>query len=175
MNPATQEKLSQLARSALETCLGRLSAVTPGSWSVESARALMPGTPFIPAAGQGTEAVVMGVSLPAAFSTVLLFSAADAPLLAAAFAPAPPTAAASQDETALLEIGNITLNALVNTLLRAIRRSSIPSVPVRLPAVDLKPQPGCGAVIVSFTVKLEGRTSRAEIAAFLPPALIANF
>ena len=174
MNPATQEKLSQLARSALEACLGRLSAVTPGSWSVESARALPPGSPFIPAAGQGAEAVAMGVALPAAFSTVLLFAAADAPLLAAAFSPAPP-AAVSEGETALLEIGNITLNALVNTLLRAIRRSSIPSVPVRLPAVDLKPQPGCGAVIVSFTVTLEGRTSRAEIAAFLPPALIAAF
>jgi len=75
MNPATQEKLSQLARSALEACLGRLSAVTPGSWSVESARALPPGSPFIPAAGAsaaGEFAPVTAVSHLSAESGICL-------------------------------------------------------------------------------------------------------
>lgn len=172
MNPATQEKLAQLARTSLEACLGKLTAVTPGRWAVESARALPPGAPFAPAAGTGAEAVVLGVTGPASFSTAMLFSSGDAPALAAAFALAP-RPAGGEDESALLEIGNITLNALVNALLRALKRSSIPSVPVRLPAVDLKPQPGCGAVIVAFSVSIDGRTARAEIAAFLPPALAA--
>lgn len=174
MNPATQEKLSQLARTSLEACLGKLSSVTPGRWSVESARALPAGAPFSPAAGPGAEAVVLGVSGPASFSTAMLFASADAPTLAAAFALVPKPAG-EQDDSALLEIGNIALNALVNALLRSLKRSSIPSVPVRLPAVDLKPQPGCGAVIASFSVSLDGRTARAEIVAFLPPALAAAF
>lgn len=174
MNPATQEKLAQLARTSLEACLGKLSAVTPGRWSVASARALPPGAPFTPAAGAGAEAVVLGVTGPASFSTAMLFSSGDAPALADAFS-LYPRPAGGDSESALLEIGNIALNAMVNTLLRTLKRSSIPSVPVRLPAVDLKPQPGCGAVIVSFSVSLEGRTARAEIVAFLPPALAAAF
>lgn len=174
MNVASQEKLSQLARAALEACLAKLTAATPGRWTLESARALPPGAPFAPAAGRGADAVVIGVACPAAFSTALLYSPADADLLAASFAALPSGGDAGREVT-LQEIGNITLNALVNALLRALKRSSIPSVPVLLPAVDLKPQPGCPAVVVSFSVTLEGRTARAEIAAFLPPALAALF
>ncbi len=184
MNITNKDTLKLLAAAGLEKCLLRLTKVTPGTWLLSGVR-VFSGTVRDAVRRKEGEAqpgaaIRVKIKGPIPFTTALLFNPADTKYISGCFAEDSVygTLIADQPEVTIIEIGNIVLNALANSLLKAFNRSAVPSVPAYF-------QGGPGAIeewlgvgpaeftVVSaaFTMQRGGVSARAEILAFLPPHL----
>lgn len=176
-----EDALEKLAAAGLEKCLRRLSAVSHGEWRLEGAKALAAGQPGAPDP-VGREAVRITVGHPAPFAAVLLFSGPDSEHLYRCFVRDELRGELGPDGRliTLLELGNITLNALINSLLKALRKTAIPSVPEHLSrgSDPFLPAPGAKPPLVvlsvSFSAARDGRRADLEAVAVLPASLLAE-
>lgn len=179
-----EDALALLTKAGLEKCLLRMTEVSPGAWLLAGVRVFK---------GQVREAIRSGErgEKPAAairikikgdtpFVTAIIFNPEDIKHISRCFAEdlfyGP--VSGEQPDVTVIEIGNILLNALANSLLRAFGKSAIPSVPAHFQGDYGAIEKWLGAgpevfTIISarFTMQREDRTSVAEILAFLPPTL----
>lgn len=176
MDSVKEKKIADLAEAGLAACLLKLSFVSPGEWRLEDVRvSSAPAGAALPA-GPYDAAIQVSVGSEPPFNTALLFPSEEVGHLAACFADDRLAIGGGGSEVTLLEIGNIVLNALVNSLLKALKKSAIPSVPVRLagPAAASEGLPaGAGLTVISASVSAirSGRAVSVEIAALLPAPL----
>lgn len=184
MNDMNEDELARLVAAGLEKCLNRMTEVSPGAWKLSGVcvyRGEARGT--IRRAGRADKpAAAIRIKIKGAvpFVTAILFDPADIKHISGCFAEEMYYGPVSreQPDVTVIEIGNILLNALANSLLRAFGKSAVPSVPAHFQgdcaAVEqwLGAGPGVFTVVSArFTMEREGRASVAEILGFLPPAL----
>lgn len=179
--------LESLASLSVAKCLQRISRVSAGTWQVESAKvsygsvtdALKRHDFTKPAA-----AVYIALEGPAPFATAMLFNPSDIECVSKCFtghsfhhaggmAPA--------EEIMLTELGNIVLNALLNTLLNAVKRSYFPAMPryaqggleqisaefTRIPQLkqDFR------IITVTIDMRCDKASTRSEVFALIPEEL----
>lgn len=182
MNNATKDNLIQLASAGLKTCLLKINTVTPGTWRLEGLE-VRGGriADAVPAAGAGVIRITVRSSPP--MITLLVFGEADAGLLYECFVSDSLREALGpgRQEATLLEIGNVLLNALANSLLKAFRKSAIPSVPERVsadpaaitapPAEPRPPEAALTIVSARLSLQRDGRRADAELLALVPDGL----
>lgn len=182
-----EEALAGLARTGLEKCLLRMTEVSPGTWRLGEVRVFRGEVreAIRPREHDGKPAAAIRIKIKGdpPFSTAILFDPADIKHISRCFAEdlfyGP--VSEEQPDVTVIEIGNILLNALVNSLLRAFGKSAVPSVPAHFQgdygAIEqwLGAGPGVFTIISArFTMEREDRTSPAEILAFLPASLAAE-
>lgn len=182
-----EDTLARLAAAGLEKCLLKMTGISPGAWQLAGAR-VFPGTVREAMRRQDTgsaPAAALRVKIKGSppFTTALLFNPEDTKHISGCFADGTFCVATGADEpeVTLVEIGNIILNALANSLLRAVGKTAVPSVPAYFKgdagAVEkwLGAGPSVFSVVsVRFTMHRGGRTAAAEALAFLPPSLAAG-
>lgn len=184
MQKQKEDILVRLATGGLEDCLRKMNTVSPGVWRLETLR-IFPGG-MADALGRrshasGGEAIRITVKSVPPMITLLMFFKGDAAALYRCFVGEQFYAAlgAGMQEVGLLELGNVLLNAMANSLLKAFKKSAIPSVPERVAAdpesVAAPHHPPAGAVytIISADIRLGcgGGEAAAEVVAIVPEAL----
>ncbi|HCC48526.1 MAG TPA: hypothetical protein DEQ38_10500 [Elusimicrobia bacterium] len=181
MNSANEEKIRKLLEAGLEACLKKLSSVSPGEWTLESVR-VFDGEPAeaAQAGGAGQTAIVrVTVQGGPAFNTALLLARGDMTHLSGCFIDdqVPWDGDSGRHVVAMLELGNIVLNVLINSLLKALKKSSIPSVPAYLVAEPDALAEGLAGpapftlIAAVFTASRDGRAAKAQALAILPRTL----
>jgi len=184
MNTSTEAELAKLAEAGLKKCLLKITGVTPGEWELQrvlvlnrSVRETLKQGPNA-AAAAGVIRVKTKGEPP--FLTALLFDPEDSRHIASCFVDDKLYGIlnAEQTDDTIIEIGNIVLNALVNSVLRVLRKTAIPSVPAYFKgdagAIENWLGAGSGTFTVisaDFTLEREGRSASARAIAFLPPAM----
>ena len=184
MNNMNDDALARATAAGLEKCMHRMTEVSPGAWRLDGVRVFR---------GQVREAIRdrkreekplaairIKIKGETPFVTAIIFDPEDIKHISRCFAEdlfyGP--VSEEQPDVTVIEIGNILLNALANSLLRAFGKSAIPSVPAHFQgdygAIEkwLGAGPEVFAIIsAKFTMQREDRVSAAEILAFLPPTL----
>lgn len=170
MNSVTEDIIRRAAAEGLEKCLARITGTAPGTWRLGEVRVFSGALPALPL---GADAVRVKVRGAASFTTALLFAPDAAEHIAACFVEEGLFRSFGPDraEVTLIEVGNIVLNALINSLLRALKKSAIPSVPEYVKAAGA----GLGgnapaAVLAELTISCAGREARARVLAVMPEA-----
>lgn len=135
MEEKTSSILERLAVSGLERCLARLAKVSAGTWKLAGVKVFR---------GTIEEAVLQhDFSRPAAavyfraksefpFISLMIFSLEDMELISKCFLgysfPKAPTFT-QNEQVLLMELGNIVVNSFINSVMNALKRSSMPPVP----------------------------------------------
>ncbi len=190
MNSKKNVILKDLAAAGLEKCLLKLTRASSGTWEAGPARVF---TGDLRAAlervgrDRPAAAVHVDVADKPPFTTALLFNSGDTGHIGSCFVKDPlPAAAATErfEEVMLIEIGNIILNALINSLLNALNRSAVPSVPMYIAGGADAIAAGLGAVLGSavnfrvvtaaLTIRRDGREGLMEAVVLLPEELAAE-
>ena len=136
MNAKENTVLERLAVSSLEKCLVKLSKVSAGTWQLAET-AESSGTPGSAVGkydfkGQPAAAVYFDIKGEFPMTSVMIFDPADIDCISKCFLgysfPKQGGISAS-DEVMLLELGNIVLNSLSNSVFNALGESFMPSVP----------------------------------------------
>ena len=188
MNAKENTLLERLAALSLERCLVRLSKVSAGTWqlvdTIESK-----GTPGN-AVGQydfrnkPAAAVYFDIKGDFPMTSLMIFDPEDIECISRCFLgySFPKQGGISQsDEVMLLELGNIVLNSLSNSVFNALGESFMPSVPqfvagnaVRI-AEGVRAVAGAGTVfrIVASTlaIRVENRLSTSIVLGLIPEEL----
>ena len=184
MNITNENALKLLAAAGLEKCLLRLTGVSPGTWQLAGVR-IFRGTVREALRRKEEEAlpsaaIRIRIKGDPTFITALLFNPEETKYISGCFADDSVYGELIEDqpEVTIVEIGNIVLNALANSVLKAFDRSAIPSVPAYFRgdpgaiAQWLAAGPAVFTVIsAAFTMQRGSRSSKAEILAFLPAEL----
>ena len=187
MNITNEDTLKRLASAGLEKCLLKITAVSGCAWQLAGAR-VYSGTVRDAVrrkerAAPPSAAIRIKIKGASPFVTAILFNAEDIKHISLCFAEESfyGPLIADQPDVAIIEIGNIVLNALANSLLRAFQKSAVPSVPAyfRGDAGAIEEWLGAGPAVftvlsATITMQREGRSAVAELVAFLPPALAAE-
>lgn len=187
MNITNEDTLKRLAAAGLEKCLLKITAVSGCAWQLAGTR-VYTGTVRDAVRRKEREtppsaAIRIKIKGATPFVTAILFNAEDIKHISLCFAEESfyGPLIADQPDVAIIEIGNIVLNALANSLLRAFQKSAVPSVPAyfRGDAGALEEWLGAGPAVftilsATITMQRDGRSASAEIVAFLPPALAAE-
>ena len=179
--------LESLASLSVAKCLQRISRVSAGTWQVESARvsygsvrdALKRHDFKNPAT-----AVYIALEGASPFATAMLFDPADIACVSQCFTghSFPHGAAtAPAEEIMLTELGNIVLNALLNTLLNAVKKSHFPAMPrydeggldtiaaefTRIPQLNQDFR----IITVTIDMRCDKTSARSEVFALVPEEL----
>lgn len=173
--------LEKLVSAGLNKCMLKLSAAAHGAWRLESVRWRGGWQQEDPPAG-GREAVRVTVGHPAPLATILLFEGREAEHLCRCFVHDDLAAALGpgSQQVTLLELGNIVLNAVINSLLKALKNTAIPSVPEysKDGPDTCRPAPGAKPPHIRISAFLsasrDGKTAGLEAAAVLPASLSAG-
>ncbi|MBI4802117.1 MAG: hypothetical protein HY796_06300 [Elusimicrobia bacterium] len=179
--------LERLAVSGLEKCLARLSKVSAGTWRITGAR-LSWGTPEDALRQHDftnpTAAVYFNVKGGFPFTLMMLFDLNEIELVSKCFLgyafPRAPGLTQPQ-EVLLLELGNIILNSLINSVLNALKRSCVPPAP-RCVGGDLRrllEELGGGMdlkqnfriITVTLAIQCDTRASTSEVFGLIPEEL----
>lgn len=187
MKSINNDTLARLTAAGFEKCLFRMTAVCPGAWELAGARVYSGKVrdAFRRAENGNAQVAALRVKIKgdSPFSTALLFKPEDIKNISDCFVEGSfyETSGKDQTDSTIIEIGNIVLNALANTLLRAFNTTAIPSVPAYFTGEPGAVEAWLGAgpgdftiVCVAFTMKHGGCSAAAEALAFLPPALTAD-
>jgi len=187
INEINQDKLERLTAAGLEKCLNKMTQVSPGTWQLEGVRAFNGEVRDAVRRRERDDKPVAAIRIKikgeTPFVTAIIFRPEDIKHISRCFAEdlfyGP--VSEEQPDVTVIEIGNILLNALANSLLRAFGISAVPSVPAQFEgdygAIEkwLGAGPGVFTIISArFTMQREDRTSAAEILAFLPPLFAAE-
>ena len=182
--------MGRLVAASLEKCLLRISSVSGGAWRLSG---LTVSRGDLAAAVSRHEfknpdayAVYIHVESGLPFTSLMFFDTDDVPHISKCFlgeALKEAAGIAQFDEVMLLELGNIILNAIINYLQNALKKSAIPSVPMLLKgspaeiagglAVYLEPQQSFRVVTAAITVQCGARVDTGEVLAIIPEALAA--
>ena len=126
--------LENIIIAGLEKCVGKLSKVSAGRWSLEDVKvsrgALSEISLARPTTSGGGASVYFKVSGDHPFAVMVIFQSADIEFISKCFLgfAFPRMADIDQAEELLLsELGNIILNAFVGSLSNALKKSFIPS------------------------------------------------
>jgi len=187
MNDTNEDALARLTAAGLEKCMQRMTEVSPGSWQLAGVRVFSGEARGAirrsEREGKPVAAIRIKIKGEIPFVTAILFDPADIKHISRCFAEEIYFGPISdgQPDVTVIEIGNILLNALVNSLLRGLKKSAVPSVPAHFQGDcgSVEKWLGAGAgpftvVSAGFSMQHEGRTAEAEILAFLPPPLTAE-
>lgn len=178
MNKEQEDRLVSLAAGGLETCLRKINSVSPGDWRLEGLRFFSGGTAY--AAGRNVRgggphgAIRITIKSVPPMITLMLFGGGDEEHLYRCFVGDEfhKRLGPGMRETTLLEIGNVLLNALANSLLKAFRKSAIPSVPERIGADQeaITDPGGTGHAVLSAALSIlrDGRSAGVELIAIVP-------
>ncbi|MDO8805276.1 MAG: hypothetical protein Q7R35_12705 [Elusimicrobiota bacterium] len=182
-----EETLKRVTAAGLEKCLLKITEVSRCDWQLAGVRVFSGKVRDAVRRKEGEApagaAVRIKIRGATPFITAILFNPEDIAHISRCFAEESfyGPLVADQPDVAIVEIGNILLNALANSLLRAFKKSAIPSVPAyfRGEPGAVEEWLGAGPVVftivsAAFTMQREGRTAAAEILAFLPPPLAAE-
>lgn len=188
MNEKENTVLERLAALSLERCLVRLSKVSAGTWQlVDTAESS--GTPGSAVGkydfkGQAAAAVYFDIKGDFPMTSLMIFDPGDLDCISKCFLgysfPKQGGISAS-DEVMLLELGNIVLNSLSNSVFNALGESFMPSVPQFISgnavaiAEGLRSVAGASTVfrIVSSTLALgvDNRLSTTKVIGLIPEEL----
>lgn len=190
MNEKENTVLERLAALSLERCLVRLSKVSAGTWQlVDTAESS--GTPGSAVGkydfkGQAAAAVYFDIKGDLPMTSLMIFDPGDLDCISKCFLgySFPKQGGISQsDEVMLLELGNIVLNSLSNSVFNTLGGSFMPSVPqfvagdaVRI-AESVRAVAGAALTfnIVASTIAIQcdNRVSRSKVIVLIPEQLAA--
>ncbi len=185
MTGMNREELARLTMAGLEKCLHKMTVVSPGAWQLTGVRVYSgearEAVRRKEREGRQEAAIRIRIKGETPFVTAILFAPEDIKHISRCFADELFFGPANEEQAdvTIIEIGNILLNALANSLLRAFGKSAVPSVPAQFQGDSgalekwLGAGPGTFTIITAgFTMQREGVTAAAEILAFLPPPLV---
>ncbi|HNW45119.1 MAG TPA: hypothetical protein PKI19_11485 [Elusimicrobiales bacterium] len=136
MNSKENSVLERLAALSLERCLVKLSKVSAGTWELLDTAAargtLLDAVGLYDFRGGPAAAIYVDVAGEVSLATLVLFDPEGMDCISKCFLgySFPRSRSVSQsEEVMLLELGNILLNSLCNSIMNALRASFIPSVP----------------------------------------------
>lgn len=179
--------LESLVTLNLAKCLQRLSRVSAGTWQALAAK-VSAGT-LGDALGRHNfknpaAAVYFNLKGISPLTALMLFDPADMECISKCFTghSFPRGAVTSPaEEVMLTELGNIVMNSMINGILNALRRESIPTIPGfaegNLPALTaeigktVNIKQGFRIVTVPLTLQWDAATARAEAIALVPEEL----
>lgn len=184
MNSMNDDTLARVTAAGLEKCLLRMTEVSPGAWQLGGVRVFKGQVREALRSRERGEkpsaAIRIKIKGDTPFVTAIIFNPGDIKHISRCFAEEQYYGPVSEEQpdVTVIEIGNILLNALANSLLRAFGKSAIPSVPAHFQGDYGAIEKWLGAgpevftiISAKFTMQREDRTSAAEILAFLPPTL----
>ena len=188
MNAKENTVLERLAVSSLEKCLVKLSKVSAGTWQLAET-AESSGTPGSAVGkydfkGQPAAAVYFDIKGEFPMTSVMIFDPADIDCISKCFLgySFPRQGGISpSDEVMLLELGNIVLNSLSNSVFNALGESFMPSVPQFVAGDALriaeKVRAAAGAALTfnivasTIAIQCDNRVSRSKVIALVPEQL----
>ncbi len=182
--------LERLASVSLERCLIKLSKVSAGTWQLVDTTALA-GTPGVAVgqynfANRPAAAVYFDIKGEYPMTSLMIFEPEDLDCISKCFLgySFPKQASISpSDEVMLLELGNIVLNSLSNSIFNALGESFMPSVPqfvagdaVRI-AESVRTVAGAGLtfriVASTLAIQCESKVSISKVIALVPEVVAA--
>jgi len=185
MNAKEKTVLESLAALSLERCLIKLSRVSAGTWQLVDTTGLS-GTPGVAVgqydfANRPAAAVYFDIKGDFPMTSLMIFDPGDIDCISKCFLGYffPKQGGISQsDEVMLLELGNIVLNSLSNSVFNALGESFIPSVPqfvsgdaVRI-AESVRAVAGAGQtfriVASTLAIQCDNRISCSKVIALVP-------
>jgi len=188
MNAKENTVLERLAVSSLEKCLVKLSKVSAGTWQLAET-AESSGTPGSAVGkydfkGQPAAAVYFDIKGEFPMTSVMIFDPADIDCISKCFLgySFPRQGGISpSDEVMLLELGNIVLNSLSNSVFNALGESFMPSVPQFVAGDALRiaesVRAAAGAALTfnivasTIAIQCDNRVSRSKVIALVPEQL----
>lgn len=187
---AGDDTITRLAAGGLSKCMLRTTEVSSWTWELCDV-SVFPGKASDVAGqlnfGKGAASVQVNIRNGASFVAAMVFRAEDSALISSCFVQGPLYDTGNvkdMEESLLLEIGNIILNALANPLINALKKIAIPSVPMLIKggpgavAASLNAclDPGQDLRIISAALAMrhEGRTARAVVLGILPEVMAAE-
>jgi len=184
--------LVRMTEASLKKCLGRLSAVSAGTWELAgisaSAGTVEDAVKLHDFANPVASAVYFNLRGVLPFTAIMLFDPLEMECISKCFMgySYPRGAATTQtEEVMLLELGNIVLNSLLNSALNALKLSLIPSVPAYLegdfrdlvhglaPGGDVKQD--FQIITATLIIRSDKRSTRSEVIALVPEELAQRF
>jgi len=187
MTDNSSEILSRMTEASLKKCLVRLSGVSAGTWEllgVSASRGTLENAVKLhdfknPSAG----VVYFGIGgFP--LTTLMMMDPLDMECISKCFMgySFPRGAATTQpEEVMLLELGNIILNAVINSALNALKKSGMPSVPAYLEGDALRLLEGLGAsvdpkknfhiITATLAMRSDKCEAKTEVVALIPEEL----
>ena len=190
MKEEENQILRRLAVSGLERCLARLSRASAGTWELTGSVVFRGALPA--AVGRhdfknnSATAVYFEVKGEFPFTSMMLFDPEDAEHLSKCFLENSFSRAAHPEitgEVILLELGNIVLNSLINSVLNFVKKSSIPLLPRYVQGSPQQIIDGVGAVVglkrnfrifkATLLTSRGGRSGKSEVFALIPHKLAA--
>ncbi|HAH31959.1 MAG TPA: hypothetical protein DCL44_06570 [Elusimicrobia bacterium] len=179
--------LENITVASLEKCVGRLSKVSAGRWSladVSVSRGALSEIALYRRLGERGPAVYSEVSGDRPFAAMVLFQSADIGIISKCFLgfAFPRMADIDRAEELLLsELGNIILNAFIGSLSNALKRSFIPSQPKCLTgeprvlleslAAVLDKEQKYSLISVMLGLQCDHFVTRAEVVGIIPERL----
>jgi len=191
MNPKESGILERLAALSLERCLVKISKVSAGTWELldtaDSRGTLSAAVGQYDFKGRSAAAVYVDVQGGVSLTTLLLFDPEDLDCISKCFLgysfPRSRTVSLSE-EVMLLELGNIMLNSLCNSVMNALRSSFMPSVPCFIEGDAAGIAGALGAVMdakkdfrtiaITLTMQSGASTGRCKVFVLLPDELAAQ-
>ena len=188
MNAKENTVLEGLAVASLEKCLVKLSKVSAGTWQLAET-AESSGTPGSAVGkydfkGQPAAAVYFDIKGEFPMTSVMIFDPADIDCISKCFLgySFPRQGGISpSDEVMLLELGNIVLNSLSNSVFNALGESFMPSVPQFVAGDALRiaesVRAAAGAALTfnivasTIAIQCDNRVSRSKVIALVPEQL----
>lgn len=179
--------LESLVIQSLAKCLQRLERVSAGTWQVAGAK-VTTGTVGDALGGHNFKnpavAVYFNLKGISPLTAIMLFDPGDMECISKCFTGHSfphGSATTMAEEVMLTELGNIVMNSLINGLLNALRRQSIPTIPgfaegglAELTAelgktVNVKQ--GFRIITASLNLKWDAATAKVEAIALVPEEL----
>lgn len=189
MNSNSTIILEQLAASSLEKCLLRLSRVSAGTWQVLEIK--VSSGKLADAVNQHdfrNPAAAVHFNLSgSALTALMLFNPQDVECVSKAFTGHSfprGSRTTPAEEVMLLELGNIVLNALLNAVQNALKKSSMPAVPQFLEGDAARLIAGLGAAVdparefrvlrATLAIRCDKCETLSEVFALIPAELAAE-
>lgn len=187
MNDNTIAVLERLASLSLEKCLHRLSRVSAGTWQILEIK-VSSGT-VADAVKQHdfknpAAAVYFSLGTGPALTMMMLFDPTDIECISKGFTghSFPRSGHTTPaEEITLMELGNIVMNALANSVLNAVNKTSFPALPeyaegdsaVLMKSLGTITDPGREFRIVKATlaIRCDNNAANSEVFALIPTEL----
>jgi CheY-like chemotaxis protein len=185
--PAEDDVITRLAAGGLSKCMLRTGDDSSWAWELCDIRAFSGRISDAAALldfGRSSAAVQINIREGGPYVSAMIFRGEDIGLISKCMGKGPlydTAGIVSLDESMLLEIGNIILNALSNPLFNSLKTIAIPSVPILIKggrgsvaagfSSCLDPKLDLRIIAAELAMRSEGRTARARVVAILPEEL----
>lgn len=187
---AGEDILTHLAAGGLSKCMLRADDASPWAWELYDigvSRGRLADAARLVDFGKSAAAVQINIREGGPFVGSMIFRAEDIGLISKCMGKGPfydTSGIHDLEESLLLEIGNVILNALANPLINALKRIAIPSVPMLIKGGAGAVAAGLGSCLdpkmelrlisAALAMRSEGRTARARVIGILSEDLAAE-